>query len=41
MSSHNQELVQLLSVLAFPKDQATYTQADTTLQAGLKQPGQL
>jgi hypothetical protein len=39
MNGHNAELVQLLNVLAFPTDQTTYAQADSTLQAGLKQPG--
>ena len=40
MEGHNPELVQLLNALAFPTDQATYTQADNALQAGLKQPGE-
>jgi len=40
MDAHNTELVQLLNVLAFPTDQTTYAQADSTLQAGLKQPGE-
>lgn len=41
MEGHNPELVQLLNALAFPTDQATYTQADNALQAGLRQPGKL
>jgi hypothetical protein len=39
MSSHNPELLNLLNVLAFPPDQASYTAADRALQNGLKQPG--